>query len=123
MKNIIIYTENLLPQHHPLTHLSKFNMGLKCFNFILNKLCRNNLYRKIVLSSYDDFTRWGYSWESSSPVRHITPVYPIPPIQQLNATLPESTLPLSLSVRPSQNLSLPPRIYPPAPLSKTISLC
>ena len=67
----------MFPQHHPLTHLSKFNMGLKCLNFISNKLCRNKLCRKIVLSSYDDFTRWGYSWESSSPVLHLTPVYPI----------------------------------------------
>ena len=36
----------------------------------------------------------------------------IPPFQQINATLSESTLPPNLSVRPSQNLSLPPRIYP-----------
>ena len=58
-------------------HLSKFNTGLTCFYFLPNKLCRNNLCRKILLSSYDDFTMWGYSWESSSPVRHLTPVYPM----------------------------------------------
>ena len=61
------------PSHAP----SKFNMGLKCFYFIPNKLCHKKLCRKIVLSSYDDLTRWGYSWESPSPVRHLTPVYPI----------------------------------------------
>ena len=72
-KNRIIYTDNLFPQH--LTRLSKFKMGLKCFNFIPNKLCRNNLCRKILLSSYDE--GWVYSWESTSPVRHLTPVYPI----------------------------------------------
>ena len=33
LEKIIIYTENLFPQHHPFTHLSKFNKGLKCFNF------------------------------------------------------------------------------------------
>ena len=63
--------------------------------------------------------------ESTPPSRNIytPPFQQYPPFQQLYATLPESTLPsqnippfsTNVYLRPSKNLLVPPRIYPPPP--------